>query len=898
MKRRDFLTTTAAAVGAAALSDSARTAAAPAANAARPNVLWISVEDISADLGCYGDDYAVTPNIDAFAKQATRFDNCFAHMGVCAPARSGIITGMYPTSIGTNHMRCRGVPQPEVRCFTEYLRAAGYWCTNRSKTDYQFDSPATAWDTGGKGRDWHGRAERQSFFSVINIGTTHEGQVRNEGRRKQIASSLSAEERHDPAKAPVPPYHPDTPIVRRDWAQYYDLLTLMDKEVASILTQLEDEGLAEDTIVWFWGDHGRGLPRGKRWIYDSGMHVPLIVRVPEKWRKHVSAADTNAFAAGTVNDDLVSFVDFAPTMLSLCGVPIPKHIQGQAFLAAPRARAQKAAPREYVYGARDRVDEAYDMIRAVRDKRFKYLRNFMAHLPRSLDVDYMNQMPTMQEMRRLHAEGKLKGPELQYFECPKPIEELYDTDADPHEVHNLAADPKHAPVLERMRGELFAWMRETGDFGLLPECEFDALKRPGDAYEVTSAPGIAPLSARSGAAENHFGLQEVRNDSRASGNAGEGATAVELTCATLGASIAYRVEGEKGKPPASGQFLPVDKAEMHGKGAKRQGGEVSSWRDPKTWLSWEVEIEAAGTIPVHVHQAFARGDGGCPYTISVGDSQIEGVVQKTGGWDDFQFVKVGEVQVPKPGKYTVSIKPKDTSRPYSMDLRAIVLNGKDLESYSPPTKGWQLYTRPLTLEPGQRLTAKACRLGFKDSATIRWSTGDDPVPPEKGNVRPHWRQVVDESGVIDRALALKALDGQPNKAIDAYVKALTGPTRDESGTVRYWAVRGLHTNAFTLPVPNESKAQIEVVRACLDDPSPAVRVAAAQALCDWGEADKALPVFVEALKQPLESACLHAATALNQIGEKARPVLADIKALAKGGYPARMAKHIERALGG
>jgi len=237
MNRREFLKITGLAAGAAALSRSGRCG--EAAPAQRPNVLWISTEDISPDLGCYGDAYAVTPNLDRLAKQGTRFDACFSHMGVCAPARSGIITGMYPTSIGTNHMRCKGVPQPQVRCFPEYLRAAGYYCSNHTKTDYQFNPPTTAWDGQGGRTWWRGRAKGQPFFCVINFTGTHESRARCKPGTKLT---------HDPAKATLPPYYPDTPVVRRDWAKYYDNITALDGQVAGVLKQLEADGLADDTI--------------------------------------------------------------------------------------------------------------------------------------------------------------------------------------------------------------------------------------------------------------------------------------------------------------------------------------------------------------------------------------------------------------------------------------------------------------------------------------------------------------------------------------------------------------------------------------------------------------------------------------------------------------------------
>lgn len=332
--------------------------------------------------------------------------------------------------------------------------------------------------------------------------------------RKRLLN-LDLHEKHDPTEAVLPPYYPDTPVVRRDWAQYYDIITLMDMEVDKLLAELEKAGLADNTIVWFWGDHGRGLPRAKRWIYDSGIHVPLIIRVPEKLRKLAAPANPDVLKPKSVNEDLVAFIDFAPTMLSLAGVKIPSHIQGQAFLGA-----QKAKPREYVYAARDRMDEAYDLIRAVRDKRFKYIRNYMPHLTRGQDIQYMNEMPTMQEMRRLYAAGKLEGPQKQYFEKTKPVEELYDTQNDPHEVKNLAGDRNYKDVLERMRKVHLEWVRQTGDIGLIPEPEFDEMKRPGGVFQKTAEPWFLISSPA---------------DS-------EGGEFITINCATIGASIAYRID--------------------------------------------------------------------------------------------------------------------------------------------------------------------------------------------------------------------------------------------------------------------------------------------------------------------------------------------------------------------
>jgi N-sulfoglucosamine sulfohydrolase len=520
MDRRQFLRISTGSAAAMLLSGISINAQ-ETAKTQRPNILWVSCEDISPDLGCYGDKYAVTPTIDKLAAEGVRYTNAFAHAGVCAPARSGIITGMYPTTIGTHHMRCQGVTPPEVKCFTEYLRAAGYYCTNNVKTDYQFAPPFTAWDECSRDAHWKNRAKGQPFFAVFNITTTHESQIRNrsKGMRSRLLN-LEPHERHDPTEAVLPPYYPDTLTVRRDWAQYYDIITLMDMEVDKLLAELEKAGLADNTIVWFWGDHGRGLPRAKRWIYDSGIHVPLIIRVPEKLRRIAMPAKPDAVKARTVNDELVAFIDFAPTMLSLAGVAIPSHIQGQAFLGA-----QKAKPREYIYAARDRMDEAYDLIRAVRDKRFKYIRNYMPHLTRGQDIQYMNQMPTMQEMRRLNTAGKLEGPQTQYFEKTKPVEELYDTQNDPHEVNNLAGDRKYKDVLERMRKVYIQWLKDTGDIGLIPEPEFDEMKRPGGVFQKTADPWF---------------LKSSPADS-------EGGEFITINCTTVGASIAYRIDEAEDK---------------------------------------------------------------------------------------------------------------------------------------------------------------------------------------------------------------------------------------------------------------------------------------------------------------------------------------------------------------
>ena len=474
----------------------------------RPNILWISCEDISPDLGCYGDPYARTPHLDRLAAEGVRYTRAFTVAGVCAPSRSAIITGMYPTSIGTHHMRCRGVPPPYVKCFTEYLRAAGYYCLNNVKTDYNFPTPLTAWDESSRRAHWRNCPPDMPFFCVINFTITHESQIRLPDRAFwRRTAALTPAERHDPLRALLPPYYPDTPRVRQDWARYYDLITALDKEVGRVLRELEEDGLADETVVFFWSDHGRGLPRAKRWIYDSGIHVPLIVRWPGK------------INPGTVDDRLISLMDLGPTVLSIAGVPIPKHMQGKPFLG-PAAEP----PRRYVFAARDRMDESYDIIRAVRDKRFKYIRNYEPYRPYAQRIAYMELMPTMQEMRRLHAERKLHGAQRLFFRPTKPKEELYDTWNDPHEVHNLADDPAYRDVLLRLRKVHEQWVRETGDLGLVPEGQLWERIKPAGTAPKTATPRLDPAGGTFAQAQT-----------------------VRITCATEGASIAYAVVPTKTK---------------------------------------------------------------------------------------------------------------------------------------------------------------------------------------------------------------------------------------------------------------------------------------------------------------------------------------------------------------
>jgi uncharacterized sulfatase len=435
------------------------------AQSTRPNIVWIVLDDASSNMGAYGDRQARTPNMDRLAREGVRFTNAFTHAPVCAPSRSGLITGMYPTTTGAHHMRSQLINPPEV--FTVYLRRAGYQVVWPGKTDFNFavptdtadptraltnDGPPGAFDSR---QDWTEQAPAERpFFAYVNLGVTHESQVRlrHEAFAK-VTARLKQEDRHDPARMIVPPYYPDAPEVRRDLANYYDLMTVADYRVGDILKRLDEQGLSDNTIVFLFADHGRGMPRAKRWLYDSGIRVPLVVRWPGR------------LEAGTVNDNLVSFVDFAPTVLSLAGAPVPTRFQGQVFLG------EKARRREYVYAARDRMDETFDRIRAVRDKRFKYIRNFHPELPYAQLISYNELNPSMQAWRKLYEEGKLTGAAKLFFAATKPREELYDTTADPDEINNLADSPKYKAIVAKMRRVLDEWIVDTKDLGEVPEAE-------------------------------------------------------------------------------------------------------------------------------------------------------------------------------------------------------------------------------------------------------------------------------------------------------------------------------------------------------------------------------------------------------------------------------------------
>lgn len=417
--------------------------------AARPNIVWIVGEDMGPEVGCYGDAQAITPNLDRLAAQGARFTRCYTHAPVCAPSRHGLITGQYPIKTGAHHMRST-LTKPPVT-FTKLLRDAGYHVAWPGKTDFNFKEPRDFADS--RQQWWQKDAPpAQPFFGYANFTASHESQVRNDGAKFAANTQrLTPEQRHDPAKMVLPPFWPDAPEVRRELANYYDLVTAVDHQAGDVLAWLDRHGLTENTVVVFFGDHGRGMPRYKRWVNDTGTHVPLLVRWPGK------------LPPGSVREELVEFVDLPATMLALGGASVPKDFDGQIFLG-PHA----APPRKYVHAHRDYMDETFDRIRSVRDVRFRYIRNFAPELPYAQRIDYMEIGRTMQVWRQWHAAGKLNAVQALFFAPKKPAEELYDTNSDPFEVNNLAADPMHAAKLAELRGACDDWLARTGDLGAVP----------------------------------------------------------------------------------------------------------------------------------------------------------------------------------------------------------------------------------------------------------------------------------------------------------------------------------------------------------------------------------------------------------------------------------------------
>jgi N-sulfoglucosamine sulfohydrolase len=438
----------------------------------RPNILWIVSEDNSPLIGAYGDTFATTPNLDRFASEGVRYTHAFATAPVCAPSRSTLITGMYPSSLGTEHMRS-SYPLPSfVKFFPHYLRKAGYYTSNNSKKDYNAPDQPDAWDESSQTATYKKRKPGQPFFAVFNIGVSHESQLHQ--------SIPTASLYHNPEEVPVPPYHPRTEEMKHDWAQYYDKIKAMDEQVGKILQQLEESGERENTIVFYYSDHGGALGRSKRFMYESGLHIPLIIRFPEKYA-HLASGKP-----GSTTDRIVTFVDFAPTILNLVNLDPSAYMQGKPFLGKGSASAS-----EYAYAFRGRMDERFDMVRSVRDKKYRYIRNYMPHKIYGQYLEYLWKAPSMSSWENGWRKGELTEVQAAFWK-PKVTEELYDVEADPHNVNNLAGEAAYQQVLLRMREANRKWILAQKDVGFIPEAMMLEISQSQPLFEYARS-GKYPL---------------------------------------------------------------------------------------------------------------------------------------------------------------------------------------------------------------------------------------------------------------------------------------------------------------------------------------------------------------------------------------------------------------------
>ncbi len=471
----------------------------------RPNILCITCEDISMIVGCFGDKVAVTPNLDKFSESAVRLSQMHTTVGVSAPSRFALMTGLYPSAMGANYMRtmCERIAEmpdgvlpynvilpDEAKCYSEYLREVGYYCTNNNKEDYQFNVPKSAWDDTSTQAHYKNRPEGAPFYAVFNLFVTHESQTWS-----RTNEPLSV----DPADVEVPAYYPDNDIVRHDIAVAYSNVTEMDRQFQVLVDELEASGEMDNTIIIWYSDNGGPLPRQKRAIYESGTHVPFMISFPDGYR------------AGEMDDRLSMFVDIPATVLSLAGVKTPKHMHGQALFGEYEA----SKPREYFYAARDRMDECYDKQGAVSDGRLRYIRNYNPEQPNYIPVAYRTQMPLMQNLLELNAKGELNAAQSQWFSSERPTEELYDDVKDPHSVNNLINDPAYAADIERLRAEFDNWVAKYNQRWLLSENESRDLMLPNIEQPQLAAVEIKQAGSK-----------------------------VKISTNEAGASIVYRINGE------------------------------------------------------------------------------------------------------------------------------------------------------------------------------------------------------------------------------------------------------------------------------------------------------------------------------------------------------------------
>ncbi|WP_209330170.1 sulfatase-like hydrolase/transferase [Lunatimonas salinarum] len=454
----------------------------------KPNILWITCEDISPYLGSYGFEQAYTPNLDKLAKKSIQFTHAYANAPVCAVARATILSGMYASTTGTHQMRSRIQLPEEIPAYPKLLREAGYYCTNNSKKDYNstFETDTEVWDESSNQAHYKNRKPGQPFFAVFNNMVTHESQLSEDRINHYIETQqIPTRPRIDPGEINLPPYHPDLPEIRNDWARFHDLITLMDKMTGDLLRELEEEGLADNTIVFFYSDHGGQLSRSKRFIFNVGTQVPLMVYLPDKWKHLSPKSDLSK------DESLVSFVDLAPTVLSLAGCDVPDIMQGTNFLDS------KSDPK-FVHFYRDRMAERYDLSRAVTDGHYYFIRNFMPHKPLGRDSRYGYEVQANWRAWEAHHEaGKTNDLQSKFFE-PKESIELFDSKGDPWHVENLVADNAFQDRITHLSEELDAWMIKTRDVGLIPEPMFHELtgeeKRFKTIYEFAQSREDYPIA--------------------------------------------------------------------------------------------------------------------------------------------------------------------------------------------------------------------------------------------------------------------------------------------------------------------------------------------------------------------------------------------------------------------
>lgn len=437
--------------------------------AERPNIIWITSEDNDSQwLGCYGNPQARTPHLDALAQRSSRFTSFFANSPVCATARSTILTGIYAPSQGTQHMRSRH-PVPDTnRSYVSYLREAGYYCSNDFKTDYNMAiSDKALWDEIGPRSHYKNRAEGQPFFAIFNMTVSHESSLFEEKiTRRRAQGDLPETTRLQPSAIHLPPYLPDLPEIRSDAAIYHDTMTLLDSQIGDLLKDLADRGLADDTIIFYYSDHGGILPRGKRYLKDTGVRVPLLISVPEKWQALATAAP------GSVIDEPAAFIDLAPTVLSLIGIEKPEQMQGYALAGEYPAKRESD---DFIFLYADRFDSFYGMRRGLTDGRWKYIRRFTPHKPAAPYSIYQFGQAGWQAYRQAWQEGTLSKQHSRVWERDQAVEELFDTQSDRWELTNLATNPDHQERLLAMRSALSTKMAEVLDTGLIPEGSFHEL---------------------------------------------------------------------------------------------------------------------------------------------------------------------------------------------------------------------------------------------------------------------------------------------------------------------------------------------------------------------------------------------------------------------------------------